>query len=156
MPTLAQAEAALVGPAPAAGAGLVGGLLAQVGYVATGASPVASLAPAISQALLVAGVVPDDVAAPDDDDFARLAAKDWPMFLDVAALLLLETAALGMAGTIKLIQWEDYRKEYFGPVDIAALIKERRELVRLKWGYGAGSLACGTLQIRSTNHLREF
>jgi hypothetical protein len=155
MPTLAQAEAALVGPAPAARAGLVGGLLAQVGYDATGASPVASLAVAISQALLACGVTPADVAAPADADLARLPAASWPKFLDVAALLLMETAALGTAGKLKTIQMQDYRKDYFGPADIAGLLKDRRELVRLRWGYGAGSLTAGTLQVRAPNCVRE-
>lgn len=155
MATLAQAEAALVGPAPTAGAGMVGGLLAQVGYVATGPSPVATLAPAISQALLFAGVTPVDVAAPTDDDVGRLTAATWPMFLDVAALLLIETAAMGMAGKLKTIQMQDYRKDFFGPADLAGLLKDRRDLVRLRWGFGAGSFTAGTLQVRAPNIVRE-
>lgn len=140
--TLAQAEATLVGPAPTAGAGLVGGALASAGFVATGASPVVALAPAISQALMACGITPADVTAPTTADFEALSAANWPKFLDIASLLLLEQTALGFAGRVKSEQWEDYRKEVFGPAELAS----RREWVRRRWGYGGAKLFAGTLE----------
>ena len=157
MPTLAQAETVLVGPAPEAGAGLVGAVLARVGFDATGSSPVASLASPIGLALLACGVTPADVTAPDDDDLARLPIAAWPKFLDIASLLLLEAAATrSPGGGLKLIQWEDYRKEYFGPFDFSALLTQRRLLVLRLWGYGAPKLGSGTIAVRSTAPQGEF
>lgn len=164
MPTLAQAETVLVGPAPAAGAGLVGAVLARVGFAATGESPVASLAPAIMTALIACGITPADVIAPDDDDLARLAKADWPKFLDIAALSLLEAAALagtgaGPGGGLKSIQFEDYRKEVFGPGgsdDLLALLAARREAARRLWGYGSSRMRAGSFTIGSPPDCPEF
>jgi hypothetical protein len=134
MPTLTQAESALVGPPPTAGAGLVGGVLASIGFIAIGASPVAALAPAISAALMACGVTPADVAAPSDADLAALPAASWPKFLDIASLLLLEQAAGASIGGVKSITWPDFSKEVFGAVDLNALLKDRRDMVKSKWG----------------------
>jgi hypothetical protein len=139
--TLTQAEATLVGPPPTAGAGLVGAALAAAGFVATGASPVAALAPAISAALMACRITPADVTAPADADLARLPAADWPKFLDIASLLLLEQAAGSFVGQAKSIRWEDYQKEVFGPEPLA----DRREQLKRKWGYGAGRLFPGSV-----------
>lgn len=157
MPTLAQAETVLVGPAPDAGAGLVGAVLARVGYHATGASPVASLGAPIGLALIACGVTPDDVTAPTDADLARLPIAQWAKFVDIASLLLLETAATSIAGGgIKAIQWEDFRKEYNPPFDFSKMIADRRSMVMRIWGYGAAKLGSGTIQVRSINPKDEF
>jgi hypothetical protein len=159
MPTLAQAETVLVGPAPDAGAGLVGAVLARVGYDVTGPSPVALLATPIAMGLLACDVTPLDVTAPNDGDLAKLAVGDWPKFLDIASLLLLESAAISSAvggGGVKMIQWEDYRKEYFPPFDFSKLLTERRSLVLRIWGYGAAKLGSGTIQVRSVDSQGEF
>ena len=145
--TLAQAEATLVGAAPDAGAGLVGATLATVGFAATGESPVASLAPAISQALMACGVTPADVTAPADSDLARLSAANWPKFLDIAWLLLLEQASGSFVGGVKRIKWEDYEKEYREPADLSDMIEARRRWVRLRWGYGAGRISVGSIDL---------
>jgi len=145
--TLAQAEATLVGPAPTAGAGLVGATLATTGLVATGDSPVAALAPAISAALIACGVTPADVTAPTDADLARLASLDWLKFLDIASLFLLEQSAAGFVGGVKKIRWDDYEKEYREPADFAALIQQRRDWVRRRWGYGGGRLTAGSVDL---------
>jgi hypothetical protein len=143
--TLAQAEATLVGPAPTAGAGLVGLALAATGLDATGESPVVALAPAISAALFACGVTPADLTAPTDADLASLTATTWPKFLDVASLLLLEQSAAGFVGGVKRIKFEDYEKEYFASADLNSLITTRRDWVRRRWGYGGGTITAGSV-----------
>jgi hypothetical protein len=141
--TLAQSEATLVGPHPNAGAGLVGLGLSAAGFDATGASPVAALAPAITQALLACGITPVDFVTPADVDTAQLTAATWPMFLDIASMLLLEQAAMGFASKVKSIKWEDYSKELFGP----AAMTSRRDDVRRRWGYGAARITVGSIDL---------
>lgn len=156
MPTLAQAEATLVGPAPTAGAGLVGGALASAGFDAAGETPVVALAPAISQALMACGITPADVTAPVDADLAGLSAATWPKFLDIAWLLLLEQAAGGLVGGTKRIQFEDYQHEAFGPADLAAMLTARRNYVRGRWGWGGAKVFAGTIQCGPPGEGSEF
>lgn len=152
MPTRAQAEEALVGPAPTAGAGLVGLPLSFAGLDVTGASPIVALAPAISEALMECGVTPADVTAPSDADFASLTAANWPKFLAIASFLLLEQATPSFYGQVKSIQFEDFQKEYFGPVAMST----REDRLRRRYGYGGGKLTAGYVDNGSaqTNPLR--
>ncbi len=151
MPTRAQAETVLVGVAPDAGAGLVGGLLARIGYDATGESPVAALSDAIVEGLLFCDVTVDDVSAPDDDDMARLASTDWPKFRDIAELRLLEIAAggagaTGTVGAVKSISWEDYKKEYASATaEASGILTTKRTHARNRWGYGCGTITAGSI-----------
>ena len=156
MATLAQAETALVGPAPNAGAGQVGRLLLQAGFDATGTSPVAALAPAITGALVACGVTPDDPTAPSDNDMGKLASADWPKFLDIAGLLLMEVAVFSFTTRAQAEQWEDYRVQRYGTTDLAALLEARRKQVARLWGYGGAVLRAGLLRIRPKDTTPEF
>jgi hypothetical protein len=146
--TRAQAETVLVGAAPTAGAGLVGGLLARIGYVVTGASPVAGLSDAITEGLLACGITPADVTNPTDADLANLPASSWRKFRDIAELRLLELASGGGGSTsaVKSIEFEDYSKDLSVATDEASsLLASKRAYVRMTWGYGGGKLTAGSV-----------
>jgi hypothetical protein len=149
MPTRAQAEAVLVGAAPDAGAGLVGGLLKRIGHDATGPSPVASLADAISEGLIECGVMPADPTNPTDADMASLPASAWPKFRDIAEIRLLDLASGGgAAGAAKSVSWEDFSKSVATPADEAkALLATKRMHALRRWGYGAASLRAGSYRV---------
>jgi hypothetical protein len=147
--TRAQAEAVLVGPAPTAGAGLVGGPLARIGYSVTGDSPVAALSDAIAEGLIECGVMPADVTDPTDADLANLPAGSWQKFRDIAEVRLLDLATGGGgASAVKSITWEDFSKDLTTATDEAkALLATKRQHALRRWGYGAAGLRAGSFRV---------
>jgi hypothetical protein len=145
--TRAQVEAVMVGAAPVAGAGLVGALLARVGYDASGESPIASLSDAITEGLIECGVVPEDVTSPTDSDLANLPPSLWQKFRDIAELRLLElVSAGGTSGGLKSITFDDFTK-VVAVEELGKLLATKRQAVRNRWGYGAASLKAGSYRV---------